>query len=229
MAGFRAAAQAKNFEKGVYMMESKVYVPDSDDIHLVSSKNGSIMYMFFNVNSDNGAVLDIGIYKQGSKWYAFIQGDNGKIWDAERISNLDGDRFYMEVNFRSDEIILRVDGDEVLNYDPSNHWMTRELVSSTDIAHAGFEITLVPADNDWDNFNSKASHEGDSLRAFFKNAKMKECTIYNQEGERVSIKSPFIDGDGSKFDDEADECVSVYEYTNGFRTSIDLNKTKTRF
>ena len=115
MAGFRVARRTSLSTNGLKRMRAYTYVPSSDNMHLVGATNGSISYMFMNANSTNGAAIDIGIYKHGNRWYAFIQGDGGRLWDAIPISNQDGLDYYMTAYFDPSEgVRLKVDGEVVL-------------------------------------------------------------------------------------------------------------------
>lgn len=234
MAGFRVARRTSPSTNGLKRMRAYTYVPSAENMHLVGATNGSILYMFMNANSTNGAAIDVGIYKQGSQWYAFIQGDNGVIWENPPIGNQDGLDYYMTAYFDpTDGITLKVDGEEVLNYPIGQHWMVNELCQpSTAMAHTGFEITLVPAGGNWTNFNNISYFGGENCRAFFCGARYSNCLVRTNAAD-LTLNSTFIEADHDSsvnYDAVAEQCTSISERTVGFEVlRMDLNDTSVTF
>jgi hypothetical protein len=235
MAGFRVARRTSPSTNGLKRMRAYTYVPSAENMNLVSATNGSILYMFMNANSTNGAAIDVGIYKMGNQWYAFIQGDNGAIWEAPAISNQDGLDYYMTAYFDpTDGITLKIDGDEVLNYPIGQHWMVNELCQpATAMAHTGFEITLVPVGANWTNFNSTKYIDGDYVRAYFCGARYTNCLVRTYNGD-ASLNTTFIEADHDSsvnYDAVAKQCSHVIkDETVGFEVvRMDLNDTSVVF
>jgi hypothetical protein len=235
MAGFRVARRTNPSKNGLERMRAYTYVPSTENMNLVGSAKGSILYMFMNANSTNGAAIDVGIYKQGSQWHAFIQGDNGALWDAPPISDQDGLDYYMKLYFDPDDgITLKVDGDKVLEYPIGRHWMVDELCRpTTAMAHTGFEITLVPAAGDWRNFNNTTIIDGEPCRAYFCGARFTNCLVEPNVGDYLDLGDMFIEADhdsSQNYDNVAEQCTSAKEKTGGFEVyRMDLNDTNVTF
>ncbi|MFZ5968593.1 MAG: hypothetical protein ACOYVK_15675 [Bacillota bacterium] len=163
MAGFRTGIQryvsGGSLPSTVAGARATFSIPTSSKLY----DAGNVLYFLVNINANATwyGNYDAGIYRQNGKWYAFIMGNGNPSWNAVEISNMDGKtaniklipRKYTVAGTTYYDLDLFIDGTKKLSVQDFSGKYIKSIYEDV-IAVTSAEINIVPANNDWTNFNN---------------------------------------------------------------------------
>ncbi|KXG78113.1 hypothetical protein [Thermotalea metallivorans] len=163
MAGFRTAIQRYvsrgSLPNTIAGARATFTIPTSPNLY----DAGNVLYFLLNVNANATYYgnYDGGIYKQDGKWHAFIKGNGNPGWNAVEISNMDGQtvdikllaRKYTISSTTYYDLDLFLNGTRKLSIQDFSGKYIKSIYEDV-IAVTSAEINIVPAENNWTNFNN---------------------------------------------------------------------------
>jgi len=156
MAGYRVALERHRLTHHVRGHYACFKIPPSNKIN----DAGNVCYFFCNMNTDNGvANYDAGIYRKNGIWNVFTFGTGG--WENARLSfNPEGKwvSIGLIISEHNSTFRLEVIVDDIVEMTIqglAKHQTPFWHLYNSKIRKTSAEVTLVPNENNWTNFNKR--------------------------------------------------------------------------